>query len=90
MKGKNIVNNCSTNIVKQIAKRNMKSENRRNKMILLAIILASFLIGFAGMFAISIMENQKNQIQDTYEAVYMNVSKEDISCLLYTSPSPRD
>lgn len=81
MKGKNIVNNCSTNIVKQIAKRNMKSENRRNKMILLAIILASFLIGFAGMFAISIMENQKNQIQDTYEAVYMNVSKEDIRAL---------
>ena len=74
-------NFSGNNIEKQIAMRNIKSEHRRNSMILLAIILASFLLSFAGLLATSVMQNQKNQVQDTYEAVYMNVSKKDIGIL---------
>ena len=40
-------------------------------MLVISIALASFLICFSGLIATSLMEVQKKQIQDTYEAVYM-------------------
>jgi len=65
-------------IIKNIVRRNIQSEKRRNVMLVIAIALASFLICFSGLIATSLMEIQKRQIQDTYEAVYMNVSEEKL------------
>ena len=47
-------------------------------MLVISIALASFLICFSGLIATSLLEVQKKQIQDTYEAVYMNVSEEKL------------
>ena len=63
-------------VVKNIVRRNIQFEKRRNIMIIIAIALASFLICFSGLIVTSLMEVQKKQIQDTYEAVCMNVSEE--------------
>ena len=65
-------------VIKNIAQRNLQSEKRRNVMLVISIALASFLICFSGLIATSLMEVQKKQIQDTYEAVYMNVSEEKL------------
>ncbi|MDO4338602.1 MAG: FtsX-like permease family protein [Eubacteriales bacterium] len=65
-------------VIKNIVQRNLQSEKRRNVMLVIAIALASFLICFSGLIATSLMEIQKRQIQDTYEAVYMNVSEEKL------------
>ena len=64
--------------IKNIVQRNLRSEKRRNIMLVISIALASFLICFSGLIATSLMEVQKKQIQDTYEAVYMNVSEEKL------------
>ena len=58
-------------VIKTIVKRNLQAEKRRNIMLVVSIALASFLICFSGLIATSLMEVQKKQIQDTYEAVYM-------------------
>ena len=65
-------------VIKNIVQRNLQSEKRRNIMLVISIALASFLICFSGLIATSLMEVQKKQIQDTYEAVYMNVSEEQL------------
>lgn len=65
-------------VIKNIVQRNLQSEKRRNLMLVISIALASFLICFSGLIATSLMEVQKKQIQDTYEAVYMNVSEEKL------------
>ena len=62
-------------VIKKIVQRILQSEKRRNVMLVISIALASFLICFSGLIATSLMEVQKKQIQDTYEAVYMNVSE---------------
>ena len=62
-------------VIKKIVQRNLQSEKRRNVMLVISIALASYLICFSGLIATSLMEVQKKQIQDTYEAVYMNVSE---------------
>ena len=64
--------------IKNIVQRNLRSEKRRNIMLVISIALASFLICFSGIIATSLLEVQKKQIQDTYEAVYMNVSEEKL------------
>lgn len=68
-------------VIKTIVKRNLQAEKRRNIMLVVSIALASFLICFSGLIVTSLMEVQKKQIQDTYEAVYMNVSEEKLSKL---------
>lgn len=65
-------------VIKNIVQRNLQSEKRRNIMLVISIALASFLVCFSGLIATSLMEVQKKQIQDTYEAVYMNVSEEKL------------
>ena len=64
--------------IKNIVQRNLQSEKRRNVMLMISIALASFLICFSGLIATSLLEVKKKQIQDTYEAVYMNVSEEKL------------
>ena len=60
-------------VIKTIVKRNLQAEKRRNIMLVVSIALASFLICFSGLIATSLMEVQKKQIQDTYEAVCFRI-----------------
>mgnify|MGYP007028808814 CR=1 FL=1 len=46
-------------VVKNIVRRNIQFEKRRNIMIIIAIALASFLICFSGLIVTSLMEVQK-------------------------------
>ena len=56
-------------VVKKLAKRSLKSERRRNLMVVVAVGLAAFLICFAGITSVSITQMQRRQVADTYEAV---------------------
>ena len=67
--------------VKQLAKRSMQSERRRNAMVVISVALAAFLISFAGSTAVSLVQMQNNQISDTYEAVYSNLTETDMEAL---------
>lgn len=79
--GENMQKDSGKSIVKKIASKNMKNEKRRNIMVVIAVILSSFLISFTGMLATSLLQEQKNQVTDTYEAVYINISEKDIETL---------
>ena len=50
-------------VVKNIVRRNIQFEKRRNIMIIIAIALASFLICFSGLIVTSLMEVQKNRFR---------------------------
>lgn len=65
-------------IMENITRKNIQSEKRKNIMLIIAIALASFLICFSGLTATSLVEIQKKQIEDTYEAIFMNVSEEKL------------
>ncbi len=45
--------------IKNIVQRNLRSEKRRNIMLVISIALASFLICFSGLIATSLLEVQK-------------------------------
>lgn len=67
--------------VKRLAKRSLESEKRRNVMVMISVALAAFLISFAGGTAVSLVQMQNNQISDTYEAVYSNLTETDMETL---------
>ena len=67
--------------LKDVAIQELKSEKRRNVMVIIAVALASFLISFTSMLGISLLQEAKNKVINTYEAVYLNVSEEDIEKL---------
>ena len=67
--------NNTNGIVKNLAKRNLKSEKRRNVMVIIAVALAAFLICFTGIVSTSLTQMQRNQVVDTYEAVWLGVEK---------------
>lgn len=73
--------NDTSAIEKKLAKRNLKSEKRRNLMVVVAITLAAFLICLTGILSTSLAQMQRNQVVDTYEALYMGVEKSDIETL---------
>lgn len=73
--------NDTRRIIKKLAENNMKSEKRRNFMVMTAVALAAFLICFAGTMGVSIDQIQKNQITDTYEAAYVGVDGKEIEAL---------
>ncbi len=60
--------NNTNAIVNKLARRNMQSEKRRNLMVIVAVALSAFLICFSGTMGTSMLQIQKNQIKDTYEA----------------------
>lgn len=68
-------------IIKKLAKRSLEGEKRRNIMVTTAVILASFLISFAGGLAVSLVKMHSNQVKDTYEAVYSGITEQDINIL---------
>lgn len=68
-------------IVKKLAKRSLASEKRRNLMVVIAVALAAFLICFAAVISVSIAQIQRNQVADTYEAVFTGVEADHVAVL---------
>lgn len=68
-------------IVKKLAKRSLTSEKRRNLMVVIAVALAAFLISFAAILSVSVAQIQRNQVADTYEAVFPGVDASDVATL---------
>ena len=63
--------NDTSAITKKLAKKSLQSEKRRNLMVVIAVALAAFLICFTGIVSTSLTQMQRNQVVDTYEAVWM-------------------
>lgn len=68
-------------IVKKLAKKSLTSEKRRNLLVLISVALAAFLICFAAVISVSVAQIQRNQVADTYEAVFTGVDVSDIENL---------
>lgn len=73
--------NNTNGIVKNLAKRNLKSEKRRNIMVVIAVALAAFLVCVSSLTASSLTKMKKDRIVDTYEATYVRVSEENLEKL---------
>ena len=73
--------NDTSAITKKLAKKSLQSEKRRNLMVVIAVALAAFLICFTGIVATSLTQIQRNQVVDTYEAVWLGVEENDIETL---------
>ena len=73
--------NDTSAITKKLAKKSLQSEKRRNLMVVIAVALAAFLICFTGIVATSLTQMQRNQVVDTYEAVWLGVDENDIETL---------
>ena len=67
--------NDTGNIVRKLARKSLKSEKRRNLMVVIAVALAAFLICFTGIVSTSLTQMQRNQVVDTYEAVWLGERK---------------
>ena len=73
--------NDTSAIVKKLAKRSLASEKLRNLMVVIAVALAAFLISFAAILSVSVAQIQRNQVADTYEAVFTGVEASDVAVL---------
>ncbi len=73
--------NDTSAITKKLAKKSLQSEKRRNLMVIIAVALAAFLICFTGIVSTSLTKMQRNQVVDTYEAVWLGVEETDIEKL---------
>ncbi len=73
--------NDTSAITKKLAKKSLQSEKRRNLMVVIAVALAAFLICFTGIVSNSLAQMQRNQVVDTYEAVWLGVEENDIETL---------
>ena len=73
--------NDTSAITKKLANKSLQSEKRRNLMVVIAVALAAFLICFTGIVSTSLTQMQRNQVVDTYEAVWMGVEENDIETL---------
>ena len=67
--------NNTNGIVKNLAKRNLKSEKRRNVMVIVSVVLSAFLISLSGLTGVSLMQTEKKKVIDTYEATYVQVDE---------------
>ena len=73
--------NDTNAIVKKLAKRSLASEKRRNRMVVIAVALAAFLVCLSAVISVSITQIQRNQVADTYEAVFTGVEAPDVAAL---------
>lgn len=73
--------NDTSAIVKKLAKKSLESEKRRNLMVVIAVALAAFLICFTGIVSVSLTQIQRNQVADTYEAVWTGIDEDDLEIL---------
>lgn len=79
----------SPKIINNMIKKSIRNEKRRSFMIIVSIALSSFLICFIGVALLSIIQSKRNQVLDTYEAIYMNMSEKDIKELKNVSEFER-
>lgn len=56
--------NDTGNIVRKLARKSLKSEKRRNLMVVIAVALASCLICFSIVMALSTRQIEKNHVED--------------------------
>lgn len=75
--------NNTNGIVKNLAKRSLKSERRRNLMIVIAIALAAFLMSMCGTLFFAFQETQSNMA--TFQASYHDVTQDKIEKLRHQS-----
>ncbi len=68
-------------IVRKLADRSLKSEKRRNLMVVVAVALAAFLVCFAAVVSVSIAQIQRNRVADTYEAVFSGMDASHVAAL---------
>lgn len=68
-------------ITRKLALRSLQSEKRRNRMVVLAVALAACLICFSTVLSFSLWETKRNHVEDTYEAVYLQVTEADVQAL---------
>lgn len=68
--------NDTKKIERKLVKRSLKSERRRNVLVIIAVMLASFMICFAGTMALSMRQKSRAEVTDTYEAVYSGLAEE--------------
>ena len=57
--------NNTNGIVKNLAKRNLKSEKRRNVMVIVSVVLSAFLISLSGLTGVSLMQTEKKKVIDS-------------------------
>ena len=62
--------NDTSAIVTKLAKRSLKSEKRRNRMVVIAVALAAFLISFAAILSVSVAQIQTANCPHYGSAVY--------------------
>ena len=58
----------------RIWKRNLKSENEENVMVIISVVLAVFNQS-SGLAGVSLMQTEKKKVIDTYEATYVQVDE---------------
>ena len=68
-------------IVRNLAKRSLASEKRRNLMVVVAVVLAAFLVCLSAVISVSIAQIQRNQVADTYEAVFDGIDESEVAAL---------
>ena len=73
--------NDTSQVTKKLAKESMRSEKRRNVMVIIAVALAAFLLCFAGTATASLAQIQRSQVADTYEAVWQGIDETDLEIL---------
>ena len=78
--------NDTGNIVRKLARKSLKSEKRRNLMVVIAVALASCLICFSIVMALSTRQIEKNHVEDTYEAVRSEERRVGKECRSRWSP----
>ena len=71
--------NDTSAITKKLAKESLKSEKRRNFMIIIAISLAAFLMSMCGTLFLAFQESQNNMA--TFQASYDNLTEDKIEKL---------
>ena len=71
--------NDTSAITKKLAKESLKSEKRRNFMIIIAISLAAFLMSMCGTLFFTFQESQNNMA--TFQASYDNLTEDKIEKL---------
>jgi len=73
--------NDTSGVERKLAGRSLKSEKRRNLMVIIAVALAAFLICFVAIVSVSIAQMQRSQVADTYEAVFTGIDESDVTAL---------
>ena len=74
--------NDTSAAIKRLAKRSLWSEKRRNSLLVLTIALAALVMAAVQMAILSTGAMQQNMAQDTYEAIYPGITREQGQALL--------